>query len=180
MNQERPSARRRQLSRHEDASVAEAIDALIELAPEGTRSTDLLQELLTQVMQLPSDRIDRGEMKILSQTIKDFRNSFNVFGAHRERRKISIFGSARSPAGSPIYEHCKQVAAAAVEQGYMISPGAGPGIMEAGNEGAGRENSFGVSIILPFDQDCDVCEKPFIDPGGHHSLQARPKCLSSA
>src|SRR5882672_8748089 len=33
----------------------------------------------------------------------------------------------------------------------MVITGAGPGIMEAGIEGAGVENSFGVGIQLPFE-----------------------------
>ena len=33
----------------------------------------------------------------------------------------------------------------------MVITGAGPGIMEAGIEGAGAANSFGVSIRLPFE-----------------------------
>ena len=33
----------------------------------------------------------------------------------------------------------------------MVITGAGPGIMEAGIEGAGPDNSFGVSIQLPFE-----------------------------
>jgi len=34
---------------------------------------------------------------------------------------------------------------------WMVITGAGPGIMEAGVEGAGPDNAFGVSIRLPFE-----------------------------
>jgi uncharacterized protein (TIGR00730 family) len=38
------------------------------------------------------------------------------------------------------------------ERGWMVVTGAGPGIMQAAMEGAGRANSIGVSIRLPFEQ----------------------------
>ena len=63
-----------------------------------------------------------------------------------------MFGSARTPEDDPNYlltvELCKQL----VEHGFMLISGAGGGIMEAANRGAGRENSFGVNIKLPFEQ----------------------------
>ncbi len=140
---------------HEDPQVAEAIERLLDLAPPGTRSKDLLREILTSTMQMPADGLDRGELKIVSRAIRDFRRSFTAFNAHHERRKVSIFGSARTPVGSALYEHCKQFAAALVSRGYMVITGAGPGIMQAGNEGATRENSFGVSIDLPFEAEAN-------------------------
>ncbi|HCD96270.1 MAG TPA: Rossman fold protein, TIGR00730 family, partial [Geobacter sulfurreducens] len=38
------------------------------------------------------------------------------------------------------------------DKGYMIITGGGPGIMQAGNEGAGSDRSFAVNIRLPFEQ----------------------------
>jgi predicted Rossmann-fold nucleotide-binding protein len=38
------------------------------------------------------------------------------------------------------------------QYGFMVLTGAGGGIMQAGNEDAGRENSFGLNIQLPFEQ----------------------------
>jgi uncharacterized protein (TIGR00730 family) len=128
---------------------ASVLQEVLSHLPEGTPNQDLIQELLGQVVQLGS--LERGELKILSSALKDFSNSFEVFAPHRDRQKISIFGSAHCPEDSSIYAHCKAFSAAAVERGYMIITGAGPGIMQAGNEGATRENSFGVSISLPFE-----------------------------
>jgi uncharacterized protein (TIGR00730 family) len=134
-----------------DAHTKQAIETLLDHLPPDTQHRDLLRKLLAQVMAMPLDELKRGELKLLNSTLKDFRASFNTFAKHRTKRKISIFGSARSPEGSPIYEHCKRFAAACVERGYMVITGAGPGIMEAGNQGATREHSFGVSIDLPFE-----------------------------
>lgn len=143
---------------HSDAQVAATIDRLLATLPPDSDS-DLIGKLLGQVMSLPGNGLNRGELKLLSSSLKDFARSFKVFGEHRKARKVSIFGSARSPEDSPIYAHCRALAAAAAARGYMVITGAGPGIMQAGNEGATREHSFGVSIDLPF----EASANPVID-----------------
>jgi len=64
---------------------------------------------------------------------------------------VSIFGSARTTPDSPIYALTAATAKALADHHFMVVTGAGPGIMEAGMVGAGRENSIGVSIRLPFE-----------------------------
>ena len=146
---------RRPPVRHEDPAVAAAIEGLLALTPRGTRNRDLLRELLTATMCLPEAGFDRGELKIMTRAMQDFRRSFAAFDAHKERKKVSIFGSARTPGGSALYEHCREFSRRLVERGYMVITGAGPGIMQAGNEGATREHSFGVSIDLPFEAEAN-------------------------
>jgi uncharacterized protein (TIGR00730 family) len=67
-------------------------------------------------------------------------------------RKVSIFGSAREPKGSPYYELAVRFARGLVKKGFMVITGAASGIMKAGIEGAGPRNSFGVNILLPFER----------------------------
>ena len=64
---------------------------------------------------------------------------------------MSIFGSARTKPDDPLYAQTRQVAKRLADAGWMVVTGAGPGIMEAGMEGAGVERSIGVSIRLPFE-----------------------------
>lgn len=135
--------------------MAAAIDQLLLLVPREARNRDLIEELLTHTMQLPGDDLERLELKILLTSINDFRQAFRTFRPHRHRRKVSIFGSARTPPGNPVYEHCRRFAEALTRRGFMVITGAGPGIMRAGNEGARRENSFGVNIRLPFEQEAN-------------------------
>jgi uncharacterized protein (TIGR00730 family) len=52
----------------------------------------------------------------------------------------------------PLYMQARDVAHRLAAAGWMVVTGAGPGIMQAGMEGAGREQSIGVSIRLPFEQ----------------------------
>ena len=66
---------------------------------------------------------------------------------------VSIFGSARTEPSEPIYQKCVEFSRRLAELGYMVITGGGGGIMQAGNEGAGAENSFAVNIRLPFEQD---------------------------
>jgi uncharacterized protein (TIGR00730 family) len=71
-----------------------------------------------------------------------------------------MFGSARTQPDDPNYQLAIRFAEKMVqERGWMVVTGAGPGIMEAGNLGAGAENSFGVNIRLPFEDQAN----PYID-----------------
>ncbi len=139
--------------RHHEEQVAKAIEALVALSPAEFPHRDLVREMVTAAMYLTSDGLDRGELKILNSTLKEFRYAFKVFDRYADRRKVSIFGSARTPVESPVYQHTKRFAARLAERGFMVITGAGPGIMRAGNEGATREKSFGVNIRLPFEQE---------------------------
>jgi uncharacterized protein (TIGR00730 family) len=74
---------------------------------------------------------------------------------------VSVFGSARVPAGDPRYELARTVGRTLGEAGFAVITGGGPGIMEAANRGA-REagaTSVGVNIELPFEQK----ENPYLD-----------------
>jgi len=67
-------------------------------------------------------------------------------------RKVTIFGSARMTPEHRAYQQATRFARRIAQEGFMVITGAGPGIMQAGHEGAGREMSFGVNIRLPFEQ----------------------------
>ncbi|MBY0371863.1 TIGR00730 family Rossman fold protein [bacterium] len=98
-------------------------------------------------------------LKITATTIKELRFSFKTFYAHRKRSKITMFGSARVPADTPLYAFAKDFAKEAAKRKYMVITGGGPGIMAAGNEGAEEKGGFGLNIRLPFEQE----HNPFID-----------------
>ena len=85
--------------------------------------------------------------------MKEMRYTNKVFSPYRHRKKVTIFGSARTSPDQPIYKKCVEFARMLAERDYMVITGGGPGIMRAGNEGAGVENSFAVNIRLPFEQD---------------------------
>ena len=112
----------------------------------------LLEDMLVTVCRLASDGTGRGELKILSKVLAELRYAFKVFAPYAEVRKVSMFGSARTPMDHPDYIQADRFARRMREQHWMVITGAGDGIMRAGHVGAGREGSFGVAIRLPFEQ----------------------------
>jgi len=113
---------------------------------------DLLREILTTVVKMGVEHTDRGDFKLTNTTLKELRHAYRVFLPYREKRKVVIFGSARTPESDPSYQMALETARAVVERGHMVITGAGGGIMDAANQGAGRENSFGINIRLPKEQ----------------------------
>lgn len=115
-------------------------------------SEDLIDMMKRTVDRLHLDGTARGDLKILSRSLRELRYAFKVFQPYRRRRKVTIFGSARTAPDHPTYVQTSELAARMAELGWMVVTGAGGGIMEAGHKGAGREMSMGLNIMLPFEQ----------------------------
>ncbi len=114
--------------------------------------TLLYRDLLLNALKCQRDELDILDLKILNRALAEFRHAACVFKPYRRFRKVSIFGSAREPKGSPYYELAVRFAHHLVEKGFMVITGAASGIMKAGIEGAGLRHSFGVNILLPFER----------------------------
>jgi uncharacterized protein (TIGR00730 family) len=113
---------------------------------------DLLEEMMVTLCRLARDQATRGDLKLLHKALAELRYAFKVFAPYRTTRKITIFGSARTPEDHPNYLAAVEFARAMCAEGWMVITGAGDGIMKAGHGGAGRQASFGVAIRLPFEQ----------------------------
>lgn len=112
-------------------------------------NADQFAGILQTLLKLAQDNAERGDLKILNRAMQELRHAFSIFAPYRHMRKVSIFGSTRVPEDDPYYHLARSVAQQLAEAGFMVITGAGPGIMQAGHEGAGRERSFGVNIRLP-------------------------------
>lgn len=134
-----------------DAERDRAISEFLDRCAPGDNK-DLLAELMVTICRLARDRTGRGELKMLNRAMKELRYAFKTFAPYQHVRKVSIFGSSRTPQGHPEYEAAVQFARRMREENWMVITGAGDGIMQAGHGGAGREASFGVAIRLPFEQ----------------------------
>jgi uncharacterized protein (TIGR00730 family) len=129
-----------------DARLVDVLDAV-----GAEKDRDQLFEILVSGVRLAGDRADRLDLKIANAALKEMRAAYNVFAPYREVPKVTIFGSARTRPEDPLYTQTTSLAAAMAERGWMVVTGAGPGLMTAGMEGAGRENAIGVLIRLPFE-----------------------------
>lgn len=114
--------------------------------------TDQFREMLATVIGLARDKPSSGDIKQFNKTLKELRQALSVFAPYRGIRKISIFGSARTPSSRPEFQAAREFARLMMESGYMIITGGGDGIMGAAQAGAGRERSFALNIKLPFEQ----------------------------
>ena len=111
----------------------------------------LAESLVSEAIGLVTDEPDTLDLKIAAAALTEMRAAYSMFAPYKDRRKVSIFGSARTQHDDPLYAQAERLAAALAHRGWMAVTGAGPGIMEAGMKGAGREMSIGVSIRLPFE-----------------------------
>jgi uncharacterized protein (TIGR00730 family) len=114
--------------------------------------TELIEQIKDSADHMAGDKPSRGDLKIMSRTLKELRYAFKVFSPYRRLRKVTMFGSARTPADHPAYKIAVDFGRAMAAQRWLIITGAASGIMEAGHVGAGRENSMGLNILLPFEQ----------------------------
>jgi uncharacterized protein (TIGR00730 family) len=112
----------------------------------------LVQQLKETADKLVRDHASRADVKLLTTAVRELRYAFKVFAPFRHRRKVSVFGSARLPLDHPACRQATELGRRMAEAGFMVITGAANGIMEAGHIGAGREQSIGVNILLPFEQ----------------------------
>lgn len=134
-----------------NTDLSSQIDALISRAGQ-TENGDLYREMVISVLRMVDDGTARGNLKMANAALRELRYGFKVFSKYKGVKKISIFGSARTNPEDPAYKMAHAFAERLVEEGFMVITGGGPGIMEAAQAGAGRYNSFGLNISLPFEQ----------------------------
>ncbi len=117
-----------------------------------TGSCELIQEMIETALKMGRDPISLADLKLFNRSLKELRYAARVFAPYSHHRKVVVFGSARTAATEPAAVASEDFSRRMVEHGYMLITGGGDGIMGAAQRGAGRENSFGLNIRLPFEQ----------------------------
>lgn len=143
------------LPQPDDGESLVSPDSLAEGPEARSRVADLIDMIKDSAAKLERDQPRRGDLKILSRALRELRYAFKVFAPYRVRPKVTVFGSARTRPDEPAYAQAVEFGRAMAEQSWLVVTGAASGIMEAGHRGAGRENSMGLNILLPFEQEAN-------------------------
>ncbi len=143
--------------------MTDSIDTLLgELhasSPLSDERRAVLRSLLLRVVGLVGADADLDDLRVAATALDELLVASTMFSKWRDRKKLAVFGSARTTADDPLFEMARDFSAAMAERGWMTVTGAGPGIMEASAMGAGKEMTLGVNIDLPFEQFAN----PYID-----------------
>lgn len=103
-------------------------------------------------LKIGRDEMGVADLKLINRSLKELRYAAKVFAPYTHVRKVAVFGSARTPAEASVYKMAEEFGREMVNHKFMVITGGGDGIMGAAQRGAGRENSFGLNIRLPFEQ----------------------------
>ncbi len=150
----RPPVRRSPRYSTGSPELDEGISELVRsCCPEAER--DYVRQIATTAFKLAIDGASRVDLKIASAALKEMRHAFRIFTPFRHARKVTVFGSARTDANHADHDRAVEFGRRMAESGWMVVTGAGSGIMGAAHIGAGREQSVGVNIKLPFEQEAN-------------------------
>jgi uncharacterized protein (TIGR00730 family) len=118
----------------------------------GGHNEEAVADIIENALKILADIKDTGDVRVIQTAVRELRYAYRLFAPYSHIRKVTIFGSARTAPSKQEYQQAVEFGKKIVQAGFMVITGAGPGIMQAGHEGAGPENSFGANIRLPWEQ----------------------------
>lgn len=121
----------------------------------GGYNEEAVADIIENALKLLQDVKDTGDVRVIQTAVRELRYAYRLFAPYARRRKVTIFGSARTASNKLEYQTAVEFGHKIVQAGFMVITGAGSGIMQAGHEGAGSENSFGANIRLPWEQNAN-------------------------
>jgi len=113
---------------------------------------DDFAEMIASLYKLSQQNPTSSDMVLFKRSMAELRYAQRIFAPYRNVPKICVFGSARIHPPAPAFAAATEFTRLMTEAGYMTITGAGGGIMEAAQLGAGAAKSFGLNILLPFEQ----------------------------
>jgi uncharacterized protein (TIGR00730 family) len=134
-----------------DSGIKDSIQELI-ASHGGGYNPEIVEDIIANALKMLKDVRSRGDARVIQTAVRELRYAFRLFDPYAQTRKVTIFGSSRVQPTKAEYLQAVEFARKIADAGFMIITGAGPGIMQAGHEGAGPERSFGANIRLPWEQ----------------------------
>lgn len=143
------------LARHWQTSSSELqtrVDELLGLIHGGSDNLELYRDMLLSIVRMAQADRNRWDAKIMRHTIRELEAAFSRLEQFKRRRKVTVFGSARTLQDCDLYRLAQQMGKLLADNEYMAITGGGGGIMEAVHTGAGLDHSLSFNITLPFEQ----------------------------
>lgn len=139
-------------ARSSDEDLTRKVDEQLNLVAPNSQNIPLYRDMMLTVLRMAQDDRNRWNAKITLQVLRELEHSFRTLDQFKGRRKVTVFGSARTPLEHPLYALARELGATLARSDMMVITGGGGGIMAAAHEGAGLEHSLGFNITLPFEQ----------------------------
>ena len=139
------------LPRSDRIELKRRIQALVDYKG-GGHNEESVANIVENALKLLKDVKDSGDVRVIQTALRELRYAFKLFAPYAHVRKVTMFGSARTQPARPEYRQAVEFGRKITAAGFMVITGAGPGIMQAGHEGAGPDLSFGANIRLPWEQ----------------------------
>jgi len=130
--------------------VRDMVDEVSHL-DKGDVRLEMVVQMIDACLKMAKEGHDTGQVKLVTHALKEMRYGYQIFNRYKGIRKVSIYGSARTPEDHPDYIAAAEFGRQIAEANWMAITGAGDGIMKAGHEGPKRKASFGLAIRLPFE-----------------------------
>src|SRR6266571_4914393 len=108
----------------------EPIDRLINLLVEeagGIHHPAVIKEMILSTLKIGQEVDYLADLKLINRTLREMRFTARVFGPYRDRKKVTIFGSARTGPDEEMYLKCVRFSRILADNGYMIITGGRPG-----------------------------------------------------
>ena len=80
----------------------DSIHRMIELAG-GINNTEIIREMILTALKAGQENYEKADLKLMNSTLKEMRFTSKIFGPYRNKRKVTVFGSARTQRGDPVY-----------------------------------------------------------------------------
>ncbi|WP_347904455.1 TIGR00730 family Rossman fold protein [Pseudomonas purpurea] len=128
------------------------IEEQLNLVSPNSPNIPIYRDMMLTVLRMAQEDHNRWNAKITLQALRELEHAFRVLEQFKGRRKVTVFGSARTPVEHPLYALARELGEKLAQSNLMVITGAGGGIMAAAHEGAGRDHSLGFNITLPFEQ----------------------------
>ena len=93
----------------------------------GIHHPSVIKEMILATLKIGQDVDYLADLKLINRTLREMRYTAKVFGPYRQRKKVTIFGSARAKNTDEMYLKCVRFSRSLAENGYMVITGGGPG-----------------------------------------------------